>query len=330
MVFMSSEIVAITGASGHIGCNLVRALLKQGRHVRVLDHGDSSGYDGLNVERIKGDVCEGESLTDFFKGVNIAYHLAAKIYLGKKRNAETENVNILGTRNVANACLQNQVRRLIHFSSIHALSPYPLTETVDEERPLITDPKGIFYDLTKAAGEQEILKAIKSGLDAVILSPCGVIGPYDFCPSAMGKLLLDMSRKKFLVMCQGGFNWVDVRDIVEAALAAEKKGRIGERYLLSGEWMELSEMAKIVSTYVSKRSFRCVLPINLAHILAFFIESYGSLTQTPQIFTSAAIKTLQHYRYINNEKAKKELGFSPRPLTETLFDTLSWFESNGA
>lgn len=319
-----SEIVAVTGASGHIGGNLVRALLNQGRRVRVLEHLHHGGYDGLDVEIIKGDVCDINSLNKLFSGVNIAYHLAAKIYLGKKRNIETENVNIAGTKNVATACLNNKVRRLIHFSSVHALSPFPLNETVNEERSFISDPQAACYDLTKAAGEQEIQKAVKLGLNAVILNPCGVIGPNDFGPSAMGKLLLDMNQKRFFIICQGGFNWVDVRDVVDAAIASETKGRRGERYLLSGEWVAISEMANIIS---QKRSFCCTLPFRAAHIMAHFSEIYGDWTKTHPRFTTAAVTTLQHYRFINNEKAKKELGYSPRPIKETLFDTLNWLKA---
>ena len=321
---MTKQIVAVTGASGHIGGNLVRALIDQGRHVRVLEHHYTKGYEGLNVEIVKGDICNIESLDRLCNGVDIVYHLAAKIYLGKKRNLETENVNIIGTKNVATACLNKKVRRLIHFSSIHALSPFPLHEVIDEERPFISNSDATCYDFTKAAGEQEIQKAVKLGLDAVILNPCGVIGPWDFFPSAMGKLILDMSQKRFFILCQGGFNWVDVRDIVDAATAAEKKGRSGERYLLSGEWVAVSEIAKIISNYALKQSFYCTLPYRLAHLLAYFTEGYGNLAHTTPRFTCSAVKTLQHYRYVSNDKAKKELGFSPRPIAESLGDTLSW------
>ncbi len=323
---MSQQIVAVTGASGHIGANLVRALINQGRRVRVLEHLNNYGYAGLNVEVVKGDVCEIDSLNEFFNGVEIAYHLAAKIYLGNKKDSITEKVNIIGTKNVAQACLAKNVKRLIHFSSIHSLSPYPLNEIVDEKRPFISGQNAPCYDLSKAAGENEIQKAVKLGLDAVILNPCGVIGPNDFEPSAMGKLICDMKKKRFLFLCHGGFNWVDVRDVIHASLAAEKKGRMGERYLISGEWISLLKLAQIVSKYNLKRSFFYALPTDLANLLAYFVETYGNLTKTSPSFTSAAVQTLQHYRYINNEKAKNELGYFPRPIEETIKDTLAWYK----
>lgn len=321
---MNQQIVAVTGASGHIGANLVRALINHGRRVRVLEHLNNYGYAGLNVEIVKGDVCEIDSLNKFFSGVEIAYHLAAKIYLGNKKDLLTENVNVIGTRNIARACLAKNVRRLIHFSSIHSLSPYPLNEIVDEKRPLLSGQNAPCYDLSKAAGENEIQKAIKLGLDAVILNPCGVIGPNDFYPSAMGKFICDMKKKRFLFLCQGGFNWVDVRDVVDASLVAEKKGKTGERYLISGEWVSMLKLAQIVLKN-NLKSPRCyVMPASLANFFAYFIEAYGNLTKTSPSFTCAAVQTLQHYRYINNEKAKNELGYSPRPIEETIKDTLAW------
>lgn len=323
---MSQLNVAVTGASGHIGANLVRALINQGRHVRVLEHLSSCAFDGLDVEIVKGDVCDIDSLNKLFSDVDIVYHLAAKIYLGNERDSETEKVNILGTKNVAQACLAKNIKRLIHFSSIHSLSPYPLNEVVDEQRPFISGQNAPCYDLTKAASEREILKAVKQGLDAIILNPCGVIGPNDFSPSAMGKLICDIKKKRFLFLCQGGFNWVDVRDVVDAALAAEKKGRRGERYLISGEWVSLSRLAQIISKYSLKSSSFYALPLNLANFVAFFVELYGKLTKTSPSFTCSAVQTLQHYRYINNEKAKNELGYIPRPIEETIKDTLDWYE----
>lgn len=323
---MNQTIVAVTGASGHLGANLVRALLEQGRRVRVLEHMHTNGYQGLNVEVVKGDVCSIESLEKLCQGVECVYHLAAKIYLGKKRDIETEKVNIEGSRNIAQACLHQKVKRLIYFSSIHAFSPFPLHETVDETRPLISSNKASCYNLSKAEGTHEIRKAIKQGLDAVILYPSAVIGPCDFIPSAMGKLICDISQKRLLILCEGGFNWVDVRDVVHGAIAAEKKGRTGD-YLLSGEWLKLSEIAKIIARQTQKKSFCLSLPAGLAHFVANLIEAYGDLTKTHTSFTCAAVEALQHYRSISHEKAKSELGYSPRPIEETILDTLTWHKN---
>lgn len=331
---MSQSIVAVTGASGHVGANLVRALLAQGRHVRVLEHRDengfpidNAGYKGLDVEVVEGDVRSFESLDRLCNGVDVVYHLAARISLSRKRDIETERVNIEGSHHIARACLNQKVKRLIYFSSIHALSAFPLHETIDERRPFTLHDNAPCYDLSKAKGTIEIQKAIQAGLDAVILYPCAVVGPYDFMPSAMGKLLCEMSRKRLLLLCEGGFNWIDVRDVVQAALAAEKQGRTGEGYLLSGEWLRLSEIANIILRHTQKKSLCWSLPAGLAHWVGRFVEIYGGLTKTNPRFTSAVVETLQHYRYISNEKAKRELGFSPRPIEETIIDALTWHTS---
>ena len=324
-----SHTVAVTGASGHVGANLIRALLADGRSVRVLEHKDSRGYEGLDVQVVEGDVLNEKTLGELVDGVDIVYHLAAKIYLGAGEDKETENVNVIGTRNVANACLNNNVKRLIHFSSIHALSPYPKNEIVDEKRNLITSESAPCYDCSKAAAEEEIYAAVKRGLDAVVISPAGIIGPFDFKPSPMGKLLLDLNRLPFFPLCEGGFYWVDVRDVAAGAIAAEMYGKRGERYLLAGEWLSLLSIADIVSECSSKHTHCFALPVKLAEIVAFFIEKFGRLTKTSPSFTTAAVHTLQHYRHVNIEKAKNELGFSPRPIKQTISDTLSWYREIG-
>lgn len=320
----NKKVVAVTGASGHIGANLVHALTSQGKFVRILEYGHHLREKQSNVEVIKGDIRDLDALYKLFDGAEIAYHLATKIYLGSKRDIETEEVNILGTQNVIRACLAKKVKRLIHFSSIHALSPFPLNEVIDESRPLISDKKAPYYDLSKAAGELEIQKAIQSGLNAIILNPCGVIGPSDFEPSEMGKLIRKMSCKKFLLLCKGGFNWVDVRDVVAAAITAETQGKIGERYLLSGEWLSLSKILKIIQKQTGKTSFCCSLPASLASYIAVVIEACCRLTKSSSSFTVTAVRSLQHYRYVSNDKAKRELGFNARPIEETIIDTLAW------
>lgn len=323
------KIVAVTGASGHVGANLVRALLAEGRHVRVLEYMDIAGYAGLDVEIIQGSVLDEKSVCQLMEGAEAVYHLAAKIYLGRKRDLETEHVNIIGPRLVAKACLEHQVKRLIYFSSIHALSPYPLNGVVDENRPLNTHKRSACYDRSKAAGEQEIYAAFRQGLNTVVVSPCAVIGPLDFKPSPMGQLLINLQKKSFFPLCKGGFNWVDVRDVVAGALAAEKQGRAGERYLLAGEWLSLTEIAAIIASYSSKRAFHIPLPVPLAQLGACLVEAWGDLTKTSSTFTLASVQTLQHYRYIDAGKAKQELGFRPRSIKQTILDTLDWYKKEG-
>ena len=182
--------VVITGAAGHIGANLVRALISQGRHTRCLVHVNSRAIDGLATEMVQGDVRDLDSLCRAFQGAEVVYHLAACISLSMNDWPVLESVNVTGTRNVVEACLRTGVRRLVHFSSIHALVQEPLSIPVDESRPLVGSRRYPPYDRSKAAAEIIVRRGIEQGLDAVIIYPTAIIGPYDYQPSYFGEALL--------------------------------------------------------------------------------------------------------------------------------------------
>jgi len=152
------------------------------------------------------------------EGVEVVYHAAARISL-KHDDPVATRINTEGARNVVEACLAAGVRRLVHFSSIHACSPNPPDQPIDEARPLFDDSP-LAYDRSKAAGEGEVRAGIERGLDAVIVVPTAVIGPNDFKPSRMGRLVVDVCKRRLPATVEGGFNWVDVRDVAAGALAA--------------------------------------------------------------------------------------------------------------
>ena len=179
--------VAITGASGHVGANLIRLLIERGYDVCAVVHGDTRGVDGLKCTRVSGSVLDPLSLCDAFKGAEYVFHLAAVITLTRDRNGIVWRTNVEGTKNVVDACVTCGVRRLIQCSSIHAFSAYPLDELVTESRALATEPNLPDYDRSKVGGELEALKGIEHGLEVVIINPTAVVGPHDFKPSRMGE-----------------------------------------------------------------------------------------------------------------------------------------------
>lgn len=323
--------VLVTGATGHIGFNLVQMLKAQNRKVRVFVRSDVPWLSKLDVETARGDVRDAESIQKAMEGIETVYHLAAIISIVRGMREELLATNEAGVRNVMDACLKQGVRRVVHFSSIHAFSSTPLDGLVDESRAHITEKDHGWgdYDLSKAAGERAVQAAITKGLNAVIVNPTGVIGPHDHRPSSLGKALLDMHNRKLPSLVDGGFNFVDARDVAQGAMFAEERGRTGERYILSGEWLSTKDLAKLVEERTKSRPPRFVCPLWLARAAAPFAEAYGKARKQTPVFTVASIDTLQHYRSISNEKARKELGYQPRPLRETIFDTLDWFKQAG-
>jgi dihydroflavonol-4-reductase len=145
----------VTGASGHVGANLVRKLLEQKRQVTCLVRSSDAALQGLPVEIVKGDVRDPASLANAFAGAATVFHCAARIAITGRGWKAIEEINVRGVANVVAACLSNKVRRLVHFSSIHAFDPLPLNEPLDETRQKVSSPKAPPYDRSKAAGEKE-------------------------------------------------------------------------------------------------------------------------------------------------------------------------------
>lgn len=322
--------IAITGATGHVGAVLAREWLSEGAKVRALVFDKIPSLDGLALETIPGDVLNPESLMRAFDGVDIVYHLAAVIPLDNDPKGLAQRVNVGGTRNVIEACRASGIKRLVHFSSIHALDPHPMAESIDETRPLNLSPQAPAYDRSKVEAELLVKKAVQeNALDAVILNPTGVIGPFDFARSHMGGMLLDLYHRRVPALVQGGFNWIDVRDVARSALLAGRKGKSGERYLLAGHYHTVREVAQLVTKVTGIPGPRIVLPMGLARRLTPFARVHEKLRGKPIAFTDMSLHALCHHQVVDGGKAIRELGHRARSLEETLTDTFAWYSTQG-
>jgi len=323
--------VVVTGANGLVGANLVRTLLDEGRSVRALVYKDRRALEGLEIEEITGDVSDLDSLCRAFEGAVVVYHLAAYVSIHMYEWSICRAVNLVGTRNVVDACLQTGVRRLIHCSSLAAFEQKPLEFPVDETRGLIAveSQKHPPYDRSKAGGEIEVRKGIAKGLDAVIVNPTAIVGPYDFRPSHFGKGIMDFLNRRIPAGIAGGVDFVDVRDVVIGATRAEKMAPSGEQYLLSGHWHSITELFKMMAEISGVAGPRLQIPMWLARLVLPFVPYYDKLRGNTPRLTRATLLELQSNKNQNNEKATRELDYHPRPLYETLADTINWFRSNG-
>jgi dihydroflavonol-4-reductase len=321
--------VVVTGANGHIGANLVRALIDSGRRTRCMVHVNRRAINGLDAELVYGDVGDLDSLCTAFRGAEVVYHLAASISLSMRDWDSLEAVNVVGTRNVVEACLRTNVRRLVHFSSIHAMVQEPFSVPVDEMRPLAISKHYPPYDRSKAGAENEIRRGIEYGLDAIIVNPTAVIGPNDYEPSYFGEVLLLMACCKLPALVTGGFDWVDVRDVIEGAIRAEKRAPTGEKYLLSGHWVSMCDIAAMVSDITGVRRPRLTCPLWLAHLGVPFVKLMSRMNGKRPLYTDVSLRALRSNRRISHEKATRELDYHPRPFRETVIDTLRWFQENG-
>lgn len=318
----------VTGASGHIGGNLVRDLLARGDRVRVLVRRDRRAIDGLPVEAVSGDVEDRASLAEAARGMEVVFHCAARISIVGDEGGLVHRTNVEGTRNVVGACAAAGVRRLVHFSSIHAFDPHPRFEPLDETRPLVGDGAAA-YDRSKAAGVRVVDEAVARGLDAVIVHPTSVVGPHDYKPSRMGQAVWDLARGRLPMLIPGGFDWVDVRDVCAGALAAADRGRRGERYLLSGTWTTVAELARRVAVVSGVPAPRLTCPSWLARVGSPFVVGWARLVGGSPLYTSEALDALDSPRDVRHEKASGDLGYAPRPLDDTVRDTVAFFLKGG-
>lgn len=325
--------VLVTGASGHIGANLVRTLLQRGERVRVLVRNSTRALDGLDVERLTGDVRDPDAARRAAAGAEVVVHLAAQISISGDPHGLVRAVNVDGVRSIAEAALAAGVRKFVHCSSVHAFDLYRAAEgrpMVDEQWPRVPDaPSHFAYDRSKAAGERALREVMARGLPATIVHPSGVIGPYDFGPSRMGRLFLQLYRRSLPSLVDGAFDFVDVRDVVAGTLAAIDRGEVGENYLLTGHHLHVRDIAAAAQAVTGVKPPRLVSPIWLARLGVPFFTVAGKVLRQEPLYTDESLAVLQTPYKFDRAKAGRALGHAPRPFAESVRDIYAWFDAAG-
>ncbi len=320
----------VTGATGHIGNVLIRKLLERGQKVRALvwRGEDDTPLRGLDVERVEGDVLDPDSLRAALRGVETVYHLAGVISILPGRQPLVWKVNVEGTRNILEAARWAGIRRLVYTSSIHAIKRAPHGVVIDES--LGFDPNNPYgeYDRSKAAASLEVQNAAQTDLDAVIICPTGVIGPYDFRGSEMGEVIRSAAEAKPIFYVEGAYDFVDVRDVADGLIASAEQGQRGESYILGGHKISVRYLLETVRE-VTGRAFASIkIPFSLAEWVAKFTPWYYLRAKVKPRFTPYSLEVLQSNADISHRKAASELGYQPRPVLETIADTVRWFLEN--
>jgi len=317
--------VALTGASGHLGANLLRHLEDSGYSVGTLVQRDARALKGITCDRVHGSLFEPDLLGAAFANAKFVFHVAGVVSIGGDPDGIVWRTNVEGTKNVVDACIARGVKRLVYYSSIHAFASHPANKPITESRALAEGPDLPIYDRSKVAGEQEALKGIDRGLEVVIVNPTAAIGPHDFKPSPMGRVLLDLRAGRMPALVRGGFNWVDCRDVSIGAEAAARLGRSGERYLLAGNYASLVEVARIAERVTGTPAPRFATPVWLAKCGLPFAAMGRLITGAPPKFTRESLRAVTHHQNVSHEKAARELGYAPRSLETTIEDTYAWF-----
>ena len=322
--------VAITGATGHIGGVIVRELLQGGHTVSVLVRGhDTKSLDGLEVEKIQGDLHDQLALERLMHSCEALIHAAALISIDGDMKGLVHLTNVEGTRHVMNAATASGIKRVIHISSIHAYAQHPLDATFDEGRAPAGD-NTFAYDRSKRDGQALALSYASADMEVLVVNPTSVVGPFDFKPSKLGQAIINMSTGKLPFVFKGGFDFCDGRDVAHAIVNGLTMGRSGEAYLLGGGWYSLSEFGQILAEVSTYKNKPIALPTILGWIGLPFIKIWANITKAEPLYTNEALVAVSEgHRHINCAKAKTELQYSARPLRESLHDTYQWFSENG-
>ncbi len=322
--------IALTGAAGRIGNVLVRKLLDAGHDLRVLVRRQDRSLAGLPLERVPGDLLDPAAVARLTEDCEVLYHLAAVVSIQGGLNGAVHRTNVDGTRLVLETARQRGVRRVVYFSTFHVFSGVPADQPLDETRPLDSQTR-MAYTCTKAEAQETALAFSRNNdLEVIALCPTGVLGPFDYAPSPAGQMLLDFYRGKIPVLVPGGVDWVDVRDVADAAVAALHRGRSGEAYILSGRYASVAELARIIGRVTGRPMPRFTAPEWLLRAGLPFAAGYARLTGTRPLYTRESIDTLRDgAKIVSCDKARRELGYSTRPLEDTIADAYAWFEQNG-
>ena len=321
------KLYVVTGANGHLGNTIVRMLRAAGGEVRGLVLPGERVEDAEGLTYVRGDVRDADSLRPLFEGAQgrdvLVLHTAGIVDISGQVTPLLYDVNVKGTENVVALCREYGVKRLLYVSSVHAIPEkdhFAVLREVDRFSPDWVEGG---YAKTKAEATQAVLDAARAGLDAVVVHPSGILGPYDACGNHLVQLVRDYITGRLPACVRGGYDFVDVRDVAAACLAALDKGRAGECYILSNRHYEVKDVLKIARQACGGRRLP-VLPMWMARACVPLMGLISKARKQRPLYTKYSLYALVSNDRFSHDKATADLGFRPRDLKQTIQDTANW------
>jgi dihydroflavonol-4-reductase len=277
-------------------------------------------------EIIYGDITDPESLIPAFSGVSYVYHLAGIVSIASKMNPEIQAVNVTGVRNVIDACLANNVRRLVYTGTVHTL-PFKDNSAVLREIARF-DPDAVHgsYAVSKAMGSNLVLDAVRTrSLNAVIGMPSGIVGGFELKRSNFGQMVVDVAERRLPVYITGRYDFVDVRDVVKALADLAEKGPAGESYILSGHTVSVKDLVAWSAKAAGVKPPKLCIPLGLVKLIAIPAEQYSLWRKKTLMFTPYAMKVLGDNCNFSHEKITALTGYSPRPIEDALKEQVDFY-----
>lgn len=332
---MNKGKILITGATGHLGANLLRRLLSAGEDVRVMVRRgpDNGALDGLEVERFEADLRDAESVDRAVSGCARVYHCAAMVSTidgDARHKRQIYETNVLGTRHVLAAALRHGVDKVVVSGSLSATGHDPARPS-HEDMPFYPFERQLPYGFTKHLTEHEALRAHAEGLNVVVATSCAIVGPHDYVPSRMGRVLIDYAQGSLRAYIPGGFEFVSGHDIACGHVLAMEKGRSGQKYIFSTAYASVDELMDLYREVTGHPKPRLRLPPRVMAALAEVADKtwYRAFPNRPRRFTPAAVRLLNLKRRADHGKAKQELGYEPTSLSQAIHEAYEDFVRRG-
>lgn len=321
------EIYLITGATGFLGNAVAKELVRHGQKVVGLRLPGDKAHLLPEVEYQLGDITKPYTLDKFFASAEgkqaVVIHCAGMVTIASK-NSQVWNVNVDGTRNIVDLCEKHQIAKFIYVSSVHAIREGDTGQTIKEEKQFSASlVKGI-YGKSKAEATAYVLKAAERGLNAMVVHPSGIIGAEDFSRGHMTEMILAYLKGYFPCAVEGGYDFVDVRDVADGIIKCIEKGKAGETYILSNEYVTVKRMFEILSKITGKSRPHGTISLKAVRFVAPLCEKAGEITGGTLLVTPYSVYTLGSNGNFSHEKAETELGYTVRPIEETLADVVMW------
>jgi len=325
---MTDDFTFVTGATGFVGSHVVRLLRARGDRVRVLVRcsSGSTNLEGLDCETVTGDLRDAASLIRCVQGCRCVYHVAADYRLWARNPQEIYESNVAGTRNLLSACCEAGVGKVIYTSTVGTIGMNPDGVPTDEDTPVSLDDMIGHYKRSKFMAEQVTMEFAHSGLPVVIVNPTTPVGSGDIKPTPTGKIILDFLRGRLPAYVDTGLNIVAVEDVAQGHILAEQHGEVGERYILGGENLSFQEILEILARICGSRLPRFPMPwiaaLGVAYVNQFFM---GTILHREPSIPLEGVMMARHKMYVSSDKARRKLGYTPRPAEEALREAVKYF-----
>lgn len=334
---MSNRLYLVTGAAGFLGSNICAQLIERGDKVRafVLEGDKAARFIPEEVEIVYGDLCDKDSLQKFFSvedGIEtICIHVASVVTVNPYYKKLVLDVNVGGTENIVDMCLEHkECKKMVYVSSTGAIPEKHHGEKITEVDEFNLDKVVGWYSKSKAMATNNVFSAIKKrGLNATVVYPTGIFGPNDNALSETTSTIIKIIKGEMPIGINGSFNIVDVRDLAAGCIAAADKGRVGEGYILGNEVIKMKSLSDILSKELGCKPIKYFLPLRLAEKIAKKMEKKAAKTGEMPMMTTFSVYNLKRNNTFDYSKARKELGYSTRPIEETLRDEAQWLKERG-